>query len=508
MLGKKSHNNCNKQRNVCTNAYGWILVTCLILGYISCTDGAPENEDNDYYDYDYGEVDNENPDPLITNVKDPPYFEKTQTKVLASANHDVIMDCDVKNMNANNAVVWYKDNTIYTNGQYAINHRVEGLRNNSLLLKNIQTDDAGNYYCEVLPQKIRLHVILEIERTLTIHCDGREVLDRTVVYKQSESHICKCKSPGSDINNIKWFINGQPAEEIVNEIDRNTLILNNIDAHYSGVFQCLDDDGSEKPKHGMFNILVNYIPKVTTHRHHINTNIGSNAELYCDYKSEPIAVTRWLKNGHSLSYSEKYMISYAKDKHFNRTTLIVNDVAEDDLGEYVCQAENALGTSELKTHLMLEPEKGQFEDIKILGNKVILNWIVRSLLPLSEAVLDYKLKGSYTWSTTTVLHTQRHDSGIWKISHEMELTPGEWQTRIKTRNTAGWSKFSMPYIFVIEGGEDFDILPDGWSDRVNDVMLAGFGGSPNNTTSSSPSTKAVSCLSFCSILLHLSHRFH
>lgn len=44
-------------------------------------------------------MDNENPDPLITNVKDPPYFEKTQTKVLASANRDVIMDCDVKNMN-------------------------------------------------------------------------------------------------------------------------------------------------------------------------------------------------------------------------------------------------------------------------------------------------------------------------------------------------------------------------------------------------------------------------
>lgn len=214
---------------------------------------------------------------------------------------------------------------------------------------------------------------------------------------------------------------GQPAEEIVDDIDRSTLILSNIDAHYAGVFQCLDDDGSEKPKHGMFNILVNYIPKVTTHRHHINTQIGSNAELYCDYKSEPIAVTRWLKNGHPLSYSEKYMISYAKDKHSNRTTLIVNDVEDTDLGEYICQAEvtlnsnthvlsllftfcvlffsmaynlqNALGTSELKTHLMLEPEKGQFEDIKIFGNKVILNWIVRSLQPLSEAVLDYKLKG-------------------------------------------------------------------------------------------------------------------
>uniref|UniRef100_A0A1B0B9W4 Uncharacterized protein n=1 Tax=Glossina palpalis gambiensis TaxID=67801 RepID=A0A1B0B9W4_9MUSC len=46
MFGKKSHNNCNKQRNVCTNAYGWILVTCLILGYISCTGTTPRQRES------------------------------------------------------------------------------------------------------------------------------------------------------------------------------------------------------------------------------------------------------------------------------------------------------------------------------------------------------------------------------------------------------------------------------------------------------------------------------
>lgn len=42
---------------------------------------------------------------------------------------------------------------------------------------------------------------------------------------------------------------------------------------------------------------------------------------------------------------------------------------------------------------MLEPEKGQLENVIIDGRKVTLNWLVRSLQPLSEAVLDYKMSG-------------------------------------------------------------------------------------------------------------------
>lgn len=44
---------------------------------------------------------------------------------------------------------------------------------------------------------------------------------------------------------------------------------------------------------------------------------------------------------------------------------------------------------------MREPEKGQFEDVKIEENVVTLYWLVRSLQPLSEAVVDYKMTGVY-----------------------------------------------------------------------------------------------------------------
>lgn len=117
------------------------------------------------------------------------------------------------------------------------------------------------------------------------------------------------------------------------------MILNGINDHHSGLYQCLDDDLKEKPRHGMFNIVVHYKPKVTTHRHHINAEIGGTADLYCDYRGDPIATTQWLKNKRPLSYSEKYMITNTMEKHFNRSALTVRDVTIDDLGEYICQAE-------------------------------------------------------------------------------------------------------------------------------------------------------------------------
>lgn len=118
-----------------------------------------------------------------------------------------------------------------------------------------------------------------------------------------------------------------------------SIILNSIDDHHGGVYQCLEDDGSEKPRHGMFNVEVLYAPKVTTHRHHINTELGGNAELYCDFKGNPIAITTWLKNNQPKKYSEKYIIKFATEKHFNRSTLFVKNVTMDDLGEYICRAE-------------------------------------------------------------------------------------------------------------------------------------------------------------------------
>ena len=208
---------------------------------------------------------------------------------------------------------------------------------------------------------------------------------------------------------------GQRAENIVTKEEHGILYIDNVDSEHSGIFQCLADNGNAKPPHGMVNIEVQYAPKVSTHRHHVNTKAGDDAELYCDYKANPIATTSWYRNDDELSYSEKYTIrNIITEEGHNRTVLTVKDVRSSDLDEYICHVEvyilgdggkgrlsqnfafylqNTIGNKENKVHLIYEPENPQFESMEIFGNRVILHWLVRSIQPLSEAILDYKLMG-------------------------------------------------------------------------------------------------------------------
>lgn len=87
------------------------------------------------------------------------------------------------------------------------------------------------------------------------------------------------------------------------------------------------------------NVL--YPPKVTTHRHHINTDTNADAELYCEFKANPIGHIGWTKDGKPLdTYSGKYIIkngrSYDEPHTKNRTTLIIKQVKSEDLGDYSC----------------------------------------------------------------------------------------------------------------------------------------------------------------------------
>jgi len=179
------------------------------------------------------------------------------------------------------------------------------------------------------------------------------------------------------------------AEDTANGV----VVLENVDEENAGVYQCLGDDGSSDPPHGMVTVDVQYSPKVSTHRHHVNSQEGGTAELYCDYRANPIAISFFIKGGKTLSLSDKYSIKNSLHKEHNRTTLIIKHVDESDLGEYICHVENAIGSNEVRIQLSYNPETPQFESSTFEGNKVTMHWLVRSLQPLSEAMLDYKLTG-------------------------------------------------------------------------------------------------------------------
>lgn len=117
------------------------------------------------------------------------------------------------------------------------------------------------------------------------------------------------------------------------------LYIDNADTKHGGIYQCLADDLSQEPPHAMIVVDVVYVPKVSTYRHYVNTEQGGDAELNCDYSSNPSGEVIWLRNGKKLNASYKYAFNEIAHKERKRSILTVMDVRANDLGAYICQVQ-------------------------------------------------------------------------------------------------------------------------------------------------------------------------
>lgn len=104
-------------------------------------------------------------------------------------------------------MVWYKNRIIIANGQNPISQRVQCMLNNSILLRNVSPEDSDDYYCEILPQRVRQHTALRVGARLSILCDDRDITDRSQTFRQGDHHKLECRTYLPDNATIKWSFN-------------------------------------------------------------------------------------------------------------------------------------------------------------------------------------------------------------------------------------------------------------------------------------------------------------
>lgn len=80
-------------------------------------------------------------------------------------------------------------------------------------------------------------------------------------------------------------------------------------------------------------------------RHHkyFNVEIGSDAEVYCLYRSSPATKSvKWFKGSVIINESDKYSVSNDEKEHHERTKLMIKNVAPEDLTKYTCEVQVSL----------------------------------------------------------------------------------------------------------------------------------------------------------------------
>ena len=137
-------------------------------------------------------------------------------------------------------------------------------------------------------------------------------------------------------------------------------------------------------------------PKVSSAHHIVNTISGNDAELHCHFNSTTDASVTWRKENELVDIDDrkKYDVSTAsKLTHHTKSTLVIKNVQDSDLGVYQCEVQNSIGIGHSRLHLVYVPEPPRFISYDTQDDTVITHWHINSFQPLTEVMLNYKKNG-------------------------------------------------------------------------------------------------------------------
>ncbi|XP_004517618.1 uncharacterized protein LOC101448896 [Ceratitis capitata] len=149
---------------------GWVIFGCLNSSVRAdvteqkSSEKSPDSLDNDDF-YDESSPENikaasKPPQPTII-----PYFEEAKTVVYAKENERVTLNCPVKNYNeSQHLIVWFRNNNTLTTGQQILaDAKLYQLdKDMNLVVDKVTENSTGDYYCTVMPHKVRMDIILKI----------------------------------------------------------------------------------------------------------------------------------------------------------------------------------------------------------------------------------------------------------------------------------------------------------------------------------------------------------
>lgn len=127
----------------------------------------------------------------------------------------------------------------------------------------------------------------------------------------------------------------------------------------------------------------------------MNTAIGNKVDLRCNYNTSSMETATWTKDGNTINVDnrDKYELIGKPEVGQAKTTLVVKNVSLKDLGDYRCEVQNKFGRGHSIVKLSLVPEVAQFIKADVNDDIVTIHWVIHSMQPLVEVMMNYQKSG-------------------------------------------------------------------------------------------------------------------
>ncbi|XP_024909236.1 obscurin, partial [Cynoglossus semilaevis] len=271
----------------------------------------------------------------VLKVKErPAVFLRSLEDVVGEEQGQVCLQCETSKETV--TPVWRKDDVmIKADEKYEL---LQFGKSMALIIHSLSKDDAGQYTCDLGTSQTKAKVTVHDLHITIVH------RIKTASVLEGESCTFECLLSHDVDDEPSWTINGQDVAanerlQVVRNGRKYKMAVRNAVITDAGdvVFSIKDLSCravlfvKEKPVHIFRELLkVKAVP-------------GEDAELSCEI-TKPEVTIHWLKNGHLIRQSPKYVMSVEK----NLARLVIKNSTIRDSGEYCCEAGGVASRAKLE----------------------------------------------------------------------------------------------------------------------------------------------------------------
>ncbi|XP_041780987.1 brother of CDO [Anopheles merus] len=291
-------------------------------------------------------------------------------------------------------VRWSRDDLLLVDSRYPDLRTPPRMRlwpNGSLEVTEVQTDDTGDYTCEIMTDggKASQHHAIEVQFQATAAIYPEDPIDIRV----GQILEAVCQVTGMPQPYVKWTMQNENATApFEHERKLNVLIE---DRTFSGPLQCTATNGVGEPASAAVEVIVNFVPEIEVKSPTVHTRIGETGLLECLVTAHPAASIHWFHHGLPVVYDRRIVkLDTLVTKHqyytVQRHQLAIRSLRDADLGQYECKAGNRVGIAGAQLELTGRPMVASFKPAAEMSSPTRHNfiWQTESHSPL----IEYKLK--------------------------------------------------------------------------------------------------------------------